>query len=64
MTAFSAGITATANVGPGLGGVGPTDNFAHIPSSGKYVLSCCMVLGRLEFFTVLALVLPSTWRRR
>lgn len=62
-TAITAGLTATANVGPGLGEVGPTDNFAFIPASGKYVLTVCMVLGRLEFFTVLALLLPSTWRR-
>ncbi len=29
-------VAATVgNIGPGLGGVGPTDNYAHIPGIGK-----------------------------
>lgn len=63
VTAFTAALTCVANVGPGLGGVGPAMNFSEIPASGKLILSVGMILGRLEFFTVLALVLPSTWRR-
>ena len=63
VTSFSASLTCVANVGPGLEGVGPTQNFAGLPASGKLVLSLGMILGRLEFFTVLALLLPSTWRR-
>lgn len=62
-TALAAGLTCTANVGPGFGEVGPAENFASIPAAGKYVLTVCMVLGRLEFYTVLALFLRSTWRR-
>ena len=62
-TAFAAALTCVANVGPGFAEVGPTLNFANIPASGKLVLSLGMILGRLEFFTVLALILPSTWRR-
>lgn len=52
------------NIGPGLGRVGPTQNFAFIPTSGKVVLSFCMILGRLEFMTILVLFLPDFWRRR
>jgi len=63
ITAFTAALACVANVGPGLSGVGPTMNFADIPASGKLLLSLGMVLGRLEFLTVLALLLPSTWRR-
>jgi trk system potassium uptake protein TrkH len=62
-TAFAAALTCVANVGPGFGGVGPSMNFAEIPASGKLILSVGMILGRLEFLTVLALLLPSTWRR-
>ena len=62
-TAFAAALTCVANVGPGFAEVGPTLNFANIPASGKLILSLGMILGRLEFFTVLALILPSTWRR-
>jgi trk system potassium uptake protein TrkH len=62
-TAFSATMTAVANVGPGLGSVGPVENFSSIPALGKIFLSLCMILGRLEFYTLLILLLPSFWKR-
>jgi trk system potassium uptake protein TrkH len=52
-----------ANIGPGLGTVGPVDNFAHVPVFGKAVLIVCMLMGRLELFTVLVLFFPSFWRK-
>ncbi len=59
-----ASVAATlCNIGPGLGSVGPADNYAHIPSAGKWLLSFCMLLGRLELYTVLVLLVPATWRR-
>jgi trk system potassium uptake protein TrkH len=63
ITAFTSVLTCLANVGPGLGGVGPTDNFAAIPALGKWVLSLCMLIGRLEVYTVLVLFLPEFWRK-
>jgi len=62
-TSFTAALTAIGNVGPGLGAVGPTDNFAHFPAYVKLVLSFCMVAGRLEIFTVLVLFEPHFWKR-
>ncbi|MDT8443385.1 MAG: TrkH family potassium uptake protein [Desulfuromonadales bacterium] len=56
-------IATLSNIGPGLGSVGPVDNFAHVPAFGKLVLAFCMLLGRLELFTVLVLVFPSFWRK-
>ncbi len=56
-------IATLSNIGPGLGSVGPTDNFAHIHPIGKGVLILCMLLGRLELFTVLVLFMPSFWRK-
>ncbi len=56
-------IATLSNIGPGLGSVGPVDNFAHVPAFGKLVLSFCMLLGRLELFTVLVLIFPSFWRK-
>ena len=50
MTAFGAVATALSNVGPGIGAVGPVDNFAHIPVVGKWFLSFLMLLGRLELY--------------
>jgi trk system potassium uptake protein TrkH len=63
VTAFSSVIATLANIGPGLGRVGSLEHYAHIPEIGKVFLSFCMILGRLELFTVMALVLPSFWRR-
>jgi trk system potassium uptake protein TrkH len=56
-------VTATlGNIGPGIGSVGPVDNFAHIPQVGKLFLSLLMLMGRLELFTVLILFMPHFWR--
>ena len=64
LTSAGASVIATlGNIGPGLGSVGPVDNFAHVPAFGKLVLAFCMLLGRLELFTVLVLVFPSFWRK-
>lgn len=56
-------IACLANIGPGLGSVGPVDNFAHVPALGKTVLIVCMLMGRLELYTVLVLFFPSFWRK-
>jgi trk system potassium uptake protein TrkH len=63
VTAVSAALTALGNVGPGLGAVGPFDNFSHFPAAVKLVLSLCMLAGRLEIFTLLVLLAPAFWRR-
>jgi trk system potassium uptake protein TrkH len=64
MSATGAVAATLGNVGPGLGSVGPVDNFAHIPTEGKWFLSFLMLLGRLELFTVLMLFMPHFWRNR
>ena len=63
LTAFSAVVACIGNVGPGLGEVGPVDNYAAIPALGKWVLSFCMLLGRLEIYTILVLFVPEFWRK-
>ncbi len=62
VSAAAATIATMGNIGPGLGSVGPTDNYAHIHTTGKFVLSFCMLLGRLELYTVLILFSPNFWR--
>jgi trk system potassium uptake protein len=42
---------------------GPVENFAHIPVLGKWLLIWCMLLGRLEIFTVIILLVPEFWRK-
>ena len=64
LTATTSVIATLNNIGPGLAAVGPIQNFSTIPESGKWLLSLCMVLGRLELFAVLVLFVPSFWRGR
>ena len=62
ITAFSS-VAATLNViGPGLGDVGATDNYAAVSDGGRWILSAVMLTGRLEVFTVLVLLTPAFWR--
>jgi len=63
VTSISAVISCLSNIGPGLGLVGPTDNYAHLADFTKWVLSLNMVLGRLEILTLLVLFLPQSWTK-
>ncbi|MAF09655.1 potassium transporter [Candidatus Poribacteria bacterium] len=63
VSAFTCVVATIFNIGPGLGTVGSTDNYAHIPAIGKCVLSFCMIVGRLELYTVLVLFAPQLWKR-
>jgi len=63
-TSVTGAATALTNVGPGLGPViGPTGTFASLPDTAKVLLAASMILGRLEFFTILVLLDPSLWRK-
>ena len=63
MTAFGAVAACIGNIGPGFGSVGPSENFAHIPVMGKWLLAWCMLLGRLEIYTVIILFVPEFWKK-
>lgn len=64
MTSLSAAAQAIGNIGPGMGPtVGPAGNFAAFPDAGKWALIVGMLLGRLEIFTVLLLLLPDFWKK-
>lgn len=63
ITAISGAATALANVGPGLGAeIGPSGNFAGLPSPAKWVLSFTMLIGRLELLAVYVLFTAAFWR--
>jgi len=63
VTAVSGAATAIANIGPGLGPeIGPSGNFAGLPSSAKWVLSFGMLVGRLELLSVYVLFTVGFWR--
>jgi trk system potassium uptake protein TrkH len=60
---FSALAAALFNVGPGFAEVGPLRNYAGLLDASKLALAFFMILGRLEFFALLALFAPGMWRR-
>ncbi len=62
-TASTSVVATLANIGPGLGLVGAVQNYAFIPWGGKLILSLLMIIGRLELFTVLVLLIPDFWKR-
>jgi trk system potassium uptake protein TrkH len=62
-TSFAAVAASIGNIGPGFGMVGPVGNYAQIPLLGKWLLIWCMLLGRLEIFTLIILVVPEFWRK-
>lgn len=62
-TNLTAVLSAVSNIGPGLGAVGPTGNFAGFSILSKWVLSICMLVGRLEIYPILMLFAPSIWRK-
>ena len=63
VTAVSAVASSIGNIGPGLNLVGPVGNFAQIPVMGKWLLIWCMLLGRLEIYTVIIFLVPEFWRK-
>jgi len=63
VSAFTAVAATLFNIGPGLGEVGPTRTFAFLGMPAQMLLAMLMILGRLEFFGILALFLPALWRR-
>jgi len=52
------------NIGPGLGIVGSTQNYAPFTALPKLLFTFLMMLGRLELFAILVLVEPGFWRER
>jgi trk system potassium uptake protein TrkH len=62
-TSVSAAVSAMSNMGPALGSLGPTQNWAHVPDGGKWLMAGLMLLGRLEMFSVLILFTPWAWRK-
>jgi trk system potassium uptake protein TrkH len=62
-TAATATFSALSNIGPAFGSLGPFDNYSELASTSKLALCFGMILGRLEFFTVLVLLTPAYWRK-
>ena len=62
LSAIGASASAIGNVGPAFGAFGPTDNYALLHPIGKWMLTICMLLGRLEIFTIMGLYSRTFWK--
>ncbi len=63
-TNFSATAACFNNVGPGFAGVGPASNFSMYSDFSKILLSCAMLLGRLEIFPLIIAFSHTTWTKK
>lgn len=63
ISAFSAIIACINNMGPGLGSVGPSTNYASLTDFQSWICVLAMVLGRLEIFPLLVLATTAFWRK-
>ena len=64
LDAYGLSASSVCNVGPALGHYGPMDSFATLPCAVKWYCSFQMLVGRLEFFAVLLLLMPGFWKRQ
>ncbi len=62
MSSLGATASAMGNIGPGLGSVGPTGTYAHLHDIAKITLTICMIMGRLELFTIMIILSRGFWR--
>jgi trk/ktr system potassium uptake protein len=63
LTSIGASASCLGNIGPGLGKIGPTENYAFIPMIGKWILAFAMMVGRLEIYTVLVIFTRGMWAK-
>ena len=60
---LSAALACINNLGPGLGAIGPSGNYASLDDVQKWICMFAMLLGRLEIMSVLVLFTRSFWRK-
>ena len=63
VTAVTATISCLSGLGPAFGTLGPMDDYSALADSSKWALSLAMILGRLEFLTILVMFSPEYWRK-
>lgn len=61
--AASGVATTMGGVGPGFGQIGTMGNYFYVPMAAKIAFIACMILGRLEIFTILVILSPAFWRK-
>lgn len=62
-TSFSGAVASITNVGPGFGvEIGPEGTYANLPDEAKLTFAAAMLLGRLEFMTLIIILFPTYWK--
>lgn len=59
---ISAAVSCVNNIGPGFGLIGPAGSYAAYSGFAKIVLSVAMLIGRLEIYPLLALMMLGSRR--
>lgn len=63
LSAVTGSLACVSNIGPGLNMLGPTCNFGFLPGASKLFMALIMIAGRLEFYPIFMLAIPSAWRK-
>jgi len=63
VTSVSTAIACVGNIGPGFAQAGPAENFHFFSSTDKMILAFAMIVGRLEFYTVVLIFTRDFWKR-
>jgi trk system potassium uptake protein TrkH len=63
LTSFTTALVTVGNIGPGLGDIGPAENYAFYADYIKWFLCFAMLVGRLEIYTVLIIFTPIFWKK-
>jgi trk system potassium uptake protein TrkH len=63
VSGLSGVVSMLGNIGPGMNTIGPYDHYGNLHVVAKWVLIVCMLLGRLEFYSLLILLVPAYWRK-
>ena len=63
LTSITTAIACVGNIGPGFAMTGPSENFHFFTAIDKIILAFAMIVGRLEFYTVVLLFTKAFWRR-
>lgn len=62
-TSIGVTIASLGNIGPGIGAVGPIENYGALSDITKWISAFLMLLGRLELFTIFILFSPAFWKK-
>ena len=63
MSSISTAVACVGNIGPGFSLTGPAENYAFFSATDKVLLSFAMIIGRLEFYTVMLLFARDFWKK-